>query len=270
MAGTASEPPIREGHRQRQQAPSTQDPLSHPYTAANGHQTLPPSPHTNRVIKKGRMDADPTGSEAETTPTTPNRTQTKHPDAAQPATSTPTLFSFAVWPPGLIDCISEQLQSSLDLAARITVKPNTNDIQPLIALIQRLLNTLTTPAADLVAPLHKETKQTKNPTYTEATKAPQQSPPPKGAHHASQTHLPHTSKYGDKRPQKTTRSTRLVLDFSHSEVPPAPPPANLAPPAQICAAFNKYLPETQSVKAVTWTRNGNWPGPVYSSRTEGV
>ncbi|KAJ6508679.1 hypothetical protein C8R45DRAFT_968251, partial [Mycena sanguinolenta] len=190
--------------------------------------------------------------------TTPDRTHATHVNAAQPATTTPTPFTFAARPPGLIDRISEQIQSSVDLAARITVKPNTDDVQPLVALIQRLLDTLTTPAADLVALPHKETKQTKTPTYAEATKAPQQPPPPKGAHHASQARLLRTSKYGDRRPRKTTRSTRLVLDFSHSEVLPAPPPANLAPPAQICAAFNKYLLETRSVKAVTRTRNGNW------------
>ncbi|KAJ6453705.1 hypothetical protein C8R45DRAFT_1038705 [Mycena sanguinolenta] len=216
------------------------------------------SPHTNRIIKRGKTATIASGSSQETITTTPDRTHATHVNAAQPATTTPTPFTFAARPPGLIDRISEQIQSSVDLAARITVKPNTDDVQPLVALIQRLLDTLTTPAADLVALPHKETKQTKTPTYAEATKAPQQLHPPKGAHHASQARLLRTSKYGDRRPRKTTRSTRLVLDFSHSEVPPAPPPANLAPPAQICAAFNKYLPETRSVKAVTRTRNGNW------------
>ncbi|KAF7370065.1 hypothetical protein MSAN_00636500 [Mycena sanguinolenta] len=213
------------------------------------------SPHTNRVIKKGRTGADTIGLEAETAETTPVRLRTAHANTAQPVTTTPTPFTFAARPSGLIDRISEQLRSSLDLAARITTKPNTNDVQPLVALIQRLLDTLTPPGADPIAPPCQETKRTTTPTYAEATKAPQQPLPSKGAHRANQGRPAGTSKHRDKRPQKTARPTRLVVDFTSEEH--LQPPADFASPAEICATFNRFLPDTRTVKAVTRTRAGN-------------
>ncbi|KAJ7801278.1 hypothetical protein B0H14DRAFT_3885203 [Mycena olivaceomarginata] len=125
------------------------------------------------------------------------------------------------------------------------------DVQPLVALIQRLLDTLTTAATDSIAPPRQETEQTTTPTYAEATKAPQQPLPSNGAHRATQDRPTRTSKRSDKLPQKTARATRLVVDFTLRST------HRLRLPGGDLRRL-QFLPDNRAVKAVTRTRAGIW------------
>ncbi|KAJ6469371.1 hypothetical protein C8R45DRAFT_1078700 [Mycena sanguinolenta] len=109
------------------------------------------SPHTNRVIKRGKTATIASGSSQETTITAPDCTHATHVNAAQPVTTTLTPFAFVAQPLGLINRILEQIQSSLDMAAQITPNTDTTDVQPLVVLIQHLLDTLMTTATDSIA-----------------------------------------------------------------------------------------------------------------------
>ncbi|KAJ6462858.1 hypothetical protein C8R45DRAFT_1177603 [Mycena sanguinolenta] len=196
------------------------------------------SPHTNRVIKRGKTDANAPGSHQETTTTMPDRTQAPHNDADQSANPNPTPFNIAV---ASRPHRAHFGPTPVHVGYRSPNHSETKYQQP--------------PVAKRLAAPHKEQKTTATTTYAEAAEAAKASSrfPVK---RAQEDRPSQTSKYGNKRPQKKSLCTRLVLDFNASGR--APPPADLASPAQICAAFNEELPVTRDIKAVTRTRTGNW------------
>ncbi|KAJ7875697.1 hypothetical protein B0H14DRAFT_3436948 [Mycena olivaceomarginata] len=111
-----------------------------------------------------------------------------------------------------------------------------------------LLDTLTPPAADSITPHVKKPNKQQTPPTLRLPRPHNNRFPRRELTRADQDRPTRTSKRSDKRPQQTARSTRLVVDFTSEEHPQ--PPAAFASPAEICAAFNKFLPDHRAVKAV--------------------
>ncbi|KAJ6590117.1 hypothetical protein DFH09DRAFT_1140883 [Mycena vulgaris] len=220
------------------------------------------SPHTARVIKRGRNgpDATPAPDANHTTPTQP---------APIPAYTTPVIdksraIEAATLAQLLGDRLLEDLKAVLALARGFTQSANEVELLgfcfPDIKQRATTALSIATELRNIFQPLEHATPaqstaengQQRPHTFAEAAQAqPDQAPPQALQASKPKRPAPATKRSAAKPRQRTAPSTRLIADLTGRR------PTKKPHPDALCRAINEALDGRLAVSAVSTSRNGN-------------
>ncbi|KAJ7232654.1 hypothetical protein B0H12DRAFT_1145051 [Mycena haematopus] len=217
------------------------------------------SPHTARVIKRGRTSG-------------PNSDATPAPDANQPTTTTPapipvftTQDEVEAWEARVLAhfmAIQEDLVAVLATAQAFgeyadtakVLRADTLECVTAVLLAATQIRDLLQPLEQVApAPSTAENGRTQSPhTFAEAAKAQPDRALPRAQQPSKPKRPVPTPKRGTARPaQRITPSTRLIVDLAGSR------PTKTPHPDTLCRAINDTLDGRLAVSAVSTSRNGN-------------
>ncbi|KAJ6575759.1 hypothetical protein DFH09DRAFT_1455234 [Mycena vulgaris] len=257
QGGTPTRPP-QTGDRR----PRSPDPSLSSGDGDNPLGTITKSPHTARVIKRGRTgpDATPAPDANHTTPTQP---------APTPVYTTPVVdknhpLEVAALAKIIGDGLLEDLKAVLALARGFTQRADEAELLgfcplPIKQQVTEALS-IATELRNIFQPLEHatpaqstaENDQQRPHTFAEAAKAqPDQATPQALQASKPKRPAPATRRPAAKPRQRTAPSTRLITDLAGRR------PTKKPHPDVLCRAINEALDGRLAVSAVSMSRNGN-------------